>query len=65
MPENTRTPRTQTSRYCPDCDGFPCVAITTGLRTTAGTRHTIKVVCRTCRGTGHTTRAADLIHIGK
>ncbi|MFJ3949053.1 hypothetical protein ACIPXV_03140 [Streptomyces libani] len=47
MPENTvRT------RRCPDCDGFPTVAITTGRKTPNGTRHTITVTCRACHGIG-------------
>ncbi|QHC20597.1 hypothetical protein [Streptomyces sp. GS7] len=47
MPESTRP-----TRRCPDCDGFPRVAITTGLRTHTGACHTVKVTCRTCNGTG-------------
>ncbi|MFB7637044.1 hypothetical protein ACFC0M_39695 [Streptomyces sp. NPDC056149] len=59
MPENTRTPR-----RCPACDDFPRVAITTGTRHHDGSHKTITVACPACKGTGHTTRAADLIHIG-
>ncbi|MFF9841611.1 hypothetical protein [Streptomyces sp. NPDC013740] len=53
MPQTTRAPR-----ICRDCDGFATATITTGLRTADGTRHTIPVDCRTCRGAGHTTPAA-------
>ncbi|REK91010.1 hypothetical protein DY245_07055 [Streptomyces inhibens] len=47
MPENTTR-----TRRCPDCDGFPTVAITTGHTTGNGTRHTITAICRACHGTG-------------
>ncbi|MEU5192123.1 hypothetical protein AB0G83_34045 [Streptomyces klenkii] len=39
-------------RRCPDCDGFPVVAITTGTRHRDGTRVTVRAICRACRGTG-------------
>ncbi|MEU2869160.1 hypothetical protein ABZ769_08130 [Streptomyces olivoreticuli] len=39
-------------RRCPDCGGFPTVAITTGHRHRDGSRKTIRVTCRTCSGTG-------------
>ncbi|WP_327324186.1 hypothetical protein OG735_17895 [Streptomyces sp. NBC_01210] len=41
------------ARICPDCDGFPVVAITTGTRHADGSRHVIPVVCPACHGTGH------------
>ncbi|MXM68351.1 hypothetical protein GR925_34265 [Streptomyces sp. HUCO-GS316] len=41
------------ARICPDCDGFPVVAITTGTRNQDGTRTTLPVVCPACHGTGH------------
>jgi RNase P subunit RPR2 len=43
---------------CRNCDGFPIVAITTGDRHRDGTRVTVRVTCRTCRGTGHTVPAS-------
>ncbi|MEV6309734.1 hypothetical protein AB0M10_14190 [Streptomyces sp. NPDC051840] len=46
------------ARICADCDGFPLVAITTGLRNHDGSRQTLTATCRTCNGHGHTTRAA-------
>ncbi|MFC6065089.1 hypothetical protein [Streptomyces ochraceiscleroticus] len=52
MPE-TRPARV---RLCPDCDGFPTVAITTGQKNPDGTRRTFTVVCRTCEGTGTVAR---------
>lgn len=44
------------SRICPDCDGFPVVAITTGTRHADGTRHVVPVVCPACHGSGHAPR---------
>ncbi|MEW2490376.1 hypothetical protein [Streptomyces sp. NPDC048411] len=46
------------SRICPDCDGFPTVAIDTGTLLDDGTRATLLVTCRRCRGTGSTRTAA-------
>lgn len=46
------------ARLCPDCGGFPVVAITTGTRQSDGTRTTHRVVCQACQGTGHTAPAA-------
>ncbi|ARX83581.1 hypothetical protein SMD44_03003 [Streptomyces alboflavus] len=40
------------ARLCPNCDGFPIVAITTGTRRRDGTRTLLHVTCRVCRGTG-------------
>ncbi|WP_030970355.1 hypothetical protein [Streptomyces sp. NRRL S-1824] len=45
-------------RICPDCDGFPAVAIDTGTLLEDGTRATLLVTCRRCRGTGSTRTAA-------
>ncbi|MFD0367322.1 hypothetical protein [Streptomyces sp. NPDC127114] len=59
MPENTQAPR-----VCRDCDGFATATITTGLRATDGTRDTVRVHCRTCRGLGHNTPAA-LVRAGR
>ncbi|OEJ25819.1 hypothetical protein AR457_16515 [Streptomyces agglomeratus] len=49
------------TRVCPDCDGFPLVAITTGTRLADGTRATLHVACRRCHGTGHTTAPAPVV----
>ncbi|MFI9104292.1 hypothetical protein ACIGXA_27630 [Streptomyces fildesensis] len=46
------TPNASSPRVCPDCDGFPCVAITTGTRTPNGQRTTVTVNCHACHGTG-------------
>jgi DnaJ-class molecular chaperone len=43
---------TRRMRHCRDCDGFPVVAIATGQRDSDGTRRTLRVVCKTCHGTG-------------
>ncbi|MFF3749526.1 hypothetical protein ACFYYH_03540 [Streptomyces sp. NPDC002018] len=48
MPQHTPV----RTRICPDCDGFPRVAITTGQHTSTGHRQTITATCRTCDGTG-------------
>ncbi|MFD4144371.1 hypothetical protein [Streptomyces sp. NPDC058572] len=40
------------ARICPDCDGFPVVAVTTGTRNPDGTRTTLSVSCPACHGTG-------------
>ncbi|MBT2391411.1 hypothetical protein J7E87_18715 [Streptomyces sp. ISL-1] len=48
MPDRTD----RAARICPDCDGFPVVAITTGTRDQDGTRTTLTVVCPACHGTG-------------
>ncbi|MFJ9854299.1 hypothetical protein [Streptomyces sp. NPDC101150] len=56
--------RAQNQPICPDCDGFPTVAITTGLRTPNGSRHTVPVTCRTCHGTGTVPRRLT-VHAGR
>ncbi|MFF0745729.1 hypothetical protein ACFYVL_35600 [Streptomyces sp. NPDC004111] len=48
------------TRVCPDCDGFPVVAITTGTRHRDGSRHVVPAICRTCHGTGTRTLARPL-----
>ncbi|GAB2575685.1 hypothetical protein GCM10027168_05800 [Streptomyces capparidis] len=48
MPQDSRA----LGRVCPDCDGFPAVAITTGTRNPDGTRTTVTVNCPDCGGTG-------------
>ncbi|MGW6491996.1 hypothetical protein [Streptomyces sp. NPDC055056] len=50
---------------CRDCDGFPVVAITTGTRDCDGSRTTLRVACRACRGTGHTVRRSSLVRVGR
>ncbi|MFJ2563877.1 hypothetical protein ACIO02_12900 [Streptomyces sp. NPDC087568] len=57
--------RDRNTRVCRDCDGFASVAITTGARHRDGTRATLHVTCPTCKGTGHTTPAADLARAGR
>ncbi|MEV0090208.1 hypothetical protein [Streptomyces sp. NPDC050738] len=47
-------------RICPDCDGFPIVAITTGTRHADGSRHVLPVICQACHGTGRTMRPVRL-----
>ncbi|MEU1624117.1 hypothetical protein ABZ746_01955 [Streptomyces sp. NPDC020096] len=54
MPEITPAP----VRRCPDCDGFPIVAVDTGIRRADGTRTTVKVTCPVCHGTGTAPRRA-------
>ncbi|MEV6105178.1 hypothetical protein AB0M28_10760 [Streptomyces sp. NPDC051940] len=44
------------ARICGNCDGFPVVAIDSGLRRSDGTRLTLKVVCHVCDGHGTLTR---------
>lgn len=47
------TPATATTaRICPSCDGFPSVAIASGVRDHRGHLPTTTVHCRTCSGTG-------------
>ena len=50
---------------CRDCDGFPVVAITTGLHLPDGTRQTLTVVCPACKGTGRTRTARALVRTGR
>ncbi|MEU4952785.1 hypothetical protein [Streptomyces lavendulae] len=51
-------------RVCRDCDGFATATITTGVRTTDGTKATISVHCPACRGFGRTVPAA-LVRVGR
>lgn len=44
---------TSSLRVCPNCDGFPVVAITTGTRLSNGARATLRVICPACQGTGN------------
>lgn len=59
MPQTGSTPP-----VCRDCDGFATATITTGARSTDGTRTTVHVNCRTCHGRGSTVPAA-LVRIGR
>ena len=52
MPQHARN-----TRVCRDCDGFATASITTGTRHADGTRATLRVICPTCKGTGHTAPA--------
>ncbi|MGW4954570.1 hypothetical protein [Streptomyces parvulus] len=42
---------------CGDCDGFPVVAVAISKRAVDGSRRTLRVVCRTCKGAGTATAA--------
>ncbi|MET7310041.1 hypothetical protein ABZS68_23885 [Streptomyces sp. NPDC005571] len=42
------------TRPCPDCNGFPVVAIAIGTLLDDGTRAILLVTCRLCQGTGAT-----------
>ncbi|MYX03603.1 MULTISPECIES: hypothetical protein [unclassified Streptomyces] len=59
MAQHTPAP----TRICPDCDGFPAVAIDTGILLEDGTRATLTVTCRPCQGTGttHTPATAPVV----
>ncbi|SED03173.1 hypothetical protein SAMN05216532_3190 [Streptomyces sp. 2231.1] len=59
MPQHTCPP------ICRDCDGFSTVAITTGTRNTDGTRATLSLDCRACKGTGRQLPAAQLVRAGR
>ncbi|MFE9495978.1 hypothetical protein [Streptomyces collinus] len=59
MPQHTR------ARVCRDCDGFATAAITTGIRHRDGSRVTLRVDCRACKGTGHTRPAHVLVQVGR
>ncbi|MFF3911329.1 hypothetical protein ACFYZJ_36525 [Streptomyces sp. NPDC001848] len=48
----TNPATTTTARICPNCDGFPTVAITLGGRDPRGHLRTITVDCPACHGTG-------------
>lgn len=54
MAQHTPAP----TRICPDCDGFPAVAIDTGTLLDDGTRATLLITCRRCHGTGTTSSTA-------
>lgn len=43
---------THLENVCPNCDGFPVVAVDSGLRNPDGTRQTLNVVCPGCEGAG-------------
>ncbi len=48
MAQHAHTPH----RICPDCDGFPSVAVTLGGRDRAGHLRTLTAHCPACHGTG-------------
>ncbi|MER6393534.1 MULTISPECIES: hypothetical protein [unclassified Streptomyces] len=48
MAQPDRTP----PRVCPNCDGFPAVAVTLGGRDRTGALRTITAHCPACHGTG-------------
>ncbi|MGW3156388.1 hypothetical protein [Streptomyces sp. NPDC001089] len=50
---------------CRDCDGFPVVAITTGTRNLDGSRTTLRITCRACKGTGRRVRSAAFARLGR
>jgi diguanylate cyclase (GGDEF)-like protein len=50
---------------CHDCDGFPAVVITTGLRLPDGTRQTLTVACPACKGTGRARTTSALVRTGR
>lgn len=57
--------RAQNTPVCRDCDGFATAAITTGTRNRDGSRTTLRVTCRACKGTGHPASAAVLARTGR
>ncbi|PBC97433.1 hypothetical protein BX281_5459 [Streptomyces sp. Ag82_O1-15] len=57
--------RAQNTPVCRDCDGFATAAITTGTRNRDGSRATLRVTCRACKGTGHTAPVAVLAWTGR
>ncbi|HZF91943.1 DUF2637 domain-containing protein [Streptomyces sp.] len=57
--------RAQITPVCRDCDGFATAAITTGTRQSDGSRATLRVTCRACKGTGHTTSAPAIIRAAR
>ncbi|MER6915244.1 hypothetical protein ABT354_26520 [Streptomyces sp. NPDC000594] len=59
MPHSTPAP----GQICPDCDGFPVVAITTGPRPADSTRPTTPVSCPTCHGTGTVAPARRVVTV--
>jgi RNase P subunit RPR2 len=50
--------RAQNTPVCRDCDGFAAAAITIGTRNRDGSRATLRVTCRACKGTGTVRRSA-------
>ncbi|MDH2393148.1 hypothetical protein QCN29_31110 [Streptomyces sp. HNM0663] len=60
MPEHTPA-----VRRCPDCDGFPVVAIGIGGRDRHGHLRTAAVHCPACHGTGTVTTRPVLARAGR
>jgi len=61
MPQHTHAP----GHVCRHCDGFPVVAVTTGIRNSDGTRRTLPAVCPACEGTGHAPARPALTTAGR
>jgi DnaJ-class molecular chaperone len=55
MQHHQHTAATAAAGSCGDCDGFPVVSIAVSKRAADGSRRTLRVVCRTCNGTGRAT----------
>ncbi|MFD9615959.1 hypothetical protein ACFWB2_01555 [Streptomyces virginiae] len=53
------------AQVCPNCDGFPAVAITLGGRDRTGALRTITAHCLACHGTGATTRRTATASAGR
>lgn len=56
MPEHNPS-----ARVCPNCDGFPSVAVTLGGRDGHGHLRTITAHCHRCQGTGTVPPLRDLV----
>ena len=61
MPQSTPA----SDRRCPDCAGFSAVVVTTGTRHPDGSRATVRVLCRTCDGTGTVDRRPRVLPAGR
>ncbi|WP_406414883.1 hypothetical protein [Streptomyces sp. NBC_01614] len=57
--------RASNTPVCRDCHGFATAAITTGTRHRDGTRATLTVDCRACKGTGHAKATSSVAHTGR
>ncbi|MFJ3481669.1 hypothetical protein [Streptomyces microflavus] len=57
MQHHQHTAATAAAGSCGDCDGFPVVSIAVSKRAADGSRRTLRVVCRACKGTGSATVA--------
>ncbi|WP_156727537.1 hypothetical protein [Streptomyces apocyni] len=61
MPELDQAP----ARICPNCDGFPAVAITLGGRNRHGHLRTVVAHCPACHGTGTQPLAASVREVAR